>query len=158
MLRETIVANSNIVMVQGGNIQTAIKPLQKYLLRVKEIYVSFQNRAADIADGNANGLALMNELITLEDEIEGLNEYCEVQLAGIPPAAPAGAGQIRLARINLPTFDGESNYNNWKTDFDVLIFHVEESMKRARLMESLKGERQKATSKVFILLLKLTPI
>ena len=151
ILRETIVANSNIVMVQGRNIQTAIKPLQKYLLRVKEIYTSFQNTPADIADGNINGLAVMNELITLEDEIEGLNEYCEEQLAGIPPADPAaaGAGQIRLARISLPTFDGESNYNNWKTDFDELIVHVEDSMKRARLMESLKGDAESYIKSVY---------
>ena len=59
ILRETIVANSNIVLIPGGNIQTAIKPLQKYLERTKDIYASFQNTAADIADGNANGLAVI---------------------------------------------------------------------------------------------------
>ena len=142
ILRETIVANSNIVLAPAGNVQAAIKSLQKYLERIKEIYTSFQSTAVDIADANVNGLAVMGELITLEDEIEGLNEYCEEQLVNIPPAAgaAAGAGQIRLQRISLPTFNGEGNYNNWKTDFDLLIVHVDESMKRARLIESLEGD------------------
>ena len=76
--------------------------MQKYLERIKEIYTSFQSTAVDISDANVNGLAVIEELITLEEEIEGLNEYCEEQLANIPPAVPAvaGAGQIRLSRIS----------------------------------------------------------
>ena len=142
LLRETIVTNTNIVLVPGGNIQIAIKPLQKYLERTKDIYASFSNTAADIADGNASGLAVMEELISLEDELEGLSEYCETQIANIPVAAAvAGADQIRLSRLNFPTFNGEGNYSNWKTDFEILIVHVPlENVKRTRLLESLEGD------------------
>ena len=142
LLRETIVTNTNIVLRPGGNIQVAIKPLQKYLERTKDIYASFSNTAADIADGNASGLAVMEELISLEDELEGLSEYCETQIANIPVAAAvAGADQIRLSRLNFPTFNGEGNYSNWKTDFEILIVHVPlENVKRTRLLESLEGD------------------
>ena len=94
---------------------------------------------ADTADGNANGIAVMEELIALEDEIEGLNEYCEEQIAN-QPAVAAGADQIRLAKLEFPKFDGETNYRNWKAGFNTLIAYVHhEDLKRCHLLGALKG-------------------
>ena len=142
LVRKSLVANSNIVLKQGQNFNVAKVNVESYLERTSIIYENFQKTAADIADGNANGIAVMEELIALEDEIESLNEYCIVQIANQPAAgAAAGADQIRLSRLEFPTFDGETNYRNWKAGFNTLIAYVHhEDVKRCHLRGALKGD------------------
>ena len=76
LVRKSIVANSNLVLKPGQNIIAAKANLESYLERIKIIYENFQKTAADIADDNANGISVMEELIALEDEVEGLVGYC----------------------------------------------------------------------------------
>ena len=135
LLRESIVSDSNIVLKPGQNMNAAKVNLQDYLDEINIFYENFQNTVADIADENVNGISVMEELISLEDEFEGLVAYCIVQIANQPAAGAAGADQVRIARLEFPKFDGETNYRNWKAGFNTLIAYVNhEYVKRGHLL------------------------
>ena len=108
LLRKSIVSDSNIVLKPGQNIKGAKVNLESYLERINILYESFQKTVADIAEENVNGISVMEELITLESEVEGLVAYCIVQIANQPAVGVAGgADQVRIARLEFPKFDGE---------------------------------------------------
>ena len=142
LLRESIVSDSNIVLKPGQNINGAKVNLESYLERINIFYETFQKTVADIAEENVNGISVMEELIALEDEVEGLVAYCIVQIANQPAAGAAGgADQVRIARLEFPTFDGEDNFRNWKAGFNTLIVYVyHEDVKICRLLGALKGD------------------
>merc|ERR1712179_53474 len=142
-LIEGIVADANLLMSEGCNMKMVEVLLTGYIKEIEDNLENFEKIEDDIDGGNANGVSIYNEIITLNSECEGLLLYCRTQIAAEPPAvAAAAAGQVKLARLHLPTFDGEGNYRNWKTDFDHLIMHVDNSMKKASLIDSLKGEAE----------------
>ena len=125
LVRNSIVSDSNAVLKPGQNMNGAKVNLESYLERINILYESFQKTVADIAEENVNGISVMEELITLESEVEGLVAYSIVQIANQPAAGAAGgADQVRLARLEFPTFDGEDNYRNWKAGFNTLIVYV----------------------------------
>jgi len=142
-LIEGIVADANLLMMEGCNMRMVETLLTYYIKKIEDNLEKFEKIEDDIDGGNANGVLIYNEIITLNTECKILLLYCKTQIAAEPPAvAAAAAGQVKLARLSLPTFDGEGNYRNWKTDFDHLIVHVDNSMKKASLIDSLKGEAE----------------
>ena len=88
--------------------------IEGYIEETTDKLTNFKREPADIADANANGVLVYKESIKLQAECKSLLRYCKAQIAGEPAAvAAAGADQIRLSRLNFPTFNGEGNYKNW---------------------------------------------
>jgi len=144
-LRIEIVTDANLVIRSDQlELQGCKEVLEGYLTDISDSYGEFRGVAADIAEGNENGLAVANEIIKLKNEIKGLHNYCKVKIANRPaaavPGAVGGADQVRLARLNFPKYDGKSNFKNWKTAFDTLIALVpQEEVKKSHLLDSLEG-------------------
>ena len=142
-LRESIVADANLVLKPGGNMRVAKELIDSYIEEIENSLINFKKEAADIADGNANGTVICKELIKLQAECKSLLRYCKGQIAGEPAAgaAAAVADQVRIERLHFPTFDGTGNYKNWKMGFVTLIPHAHrEEVKKSHLLEALKGK------------------
>merc|ERR1711874_623882 len=140
-LRETIVGNPNLVFRPGVNMNASKSVIDDNIEEIKEILEKFQRTPADVAEANVNGMAVVEELIAIQDELRNLLQYCKHQIANEPAAAAVAADQVRIERLHFPTFDGINNYKNWKSSFDALIPHVNrEEVKKSHLLEALKGK------------------
>ena len=140
--RKAVVSDANLLLRPEKNMSAAKELIESIREELKNIEEIFQITPADMAQDNINGTTVQDEFIKLYDEFWGLLRYCKNKIANQPaPGAAAGADQVRLSRLNFPTFDGKDNFRNWKTEFDTLIALVlQEEVKRSRLLEALTGD------------------
>ena len=120
-LRETIVADSNLVLANEGDVTACKESLTDYLAEVAEKRERFNKVMEGIEDANENAEAAISEIIKVERELQGLMKACKIRAAGRVALAAAG-DQVRLERLSFPEFDGSGNYKTWKANFNTQLF------------------------------------
>jgi len=94
-LIEEIVADANLLMMEGCNIRSVEILLTDYIKEIEDNLEKFEKVENDIDGENVNGVLIYNEIIKLNTECKSLLRYCKTQIAAEPPAvAAAAAGQI----------------------------------------------------------------
>ena len=146
-LRETIVADSNLVLANEGDVTACKESLTDYLAEVAEKRERFNKVMEGIEDANENAEAAISEIIKVERELQGLMKACKIRAANRVALAAAG-DQIKLERLQFPEFDGSGNFKTWKTNFNALAVHVAtEETKKSHLLKALVGAAEVYISK-----------
>ena len=138
-LRETIVADSNLVLANEGDVTACKESLTDYLAEVAEKRERFNKVMEGIEDANENAEAAIKEIIKVERELQGLMKACKIRVANRVAQAAAG-DQVKLERLKFPEFDGSGNFKTWKTNFNALAVYVAtEETKKSHLLKALIG-------------------
>ena len=143
MIRKEIVKDSNLVITDVNLIRGKSAATGYY-----EEVVDFRDRIDKVLENedevNDATDAAVTEIYTLERELKNLMKYCEVKMANGSAPVPAAADQVKIARLDFPTFDGLSNYRTWKANFSTLVAYVaEDQTKKGHLLKALQGKAKR---------------
>ena len=143
LIRAEIVLNANLVLTDA-NLKMGQSAALGHLEEIVDCRDRMDKALENVEDIDGDTDAAITEVYKVERELKNLVKYCEMKTVnGAVPAAPA-VDQVKLARLDFPTFDGSGNYRTWKTNFTTLANYVnEDNTKKGHLLKSLQEKAKR---------------
>ena len=143
-LRNRIVNDRMLILVMGQDITSVdIQLLTEYIDELKDILTEFQSEPDDIEETNADGQAVIDEIIELKSELASLRTYCKMNI-DVEIEKKETIPVQKLKAQNFPTFDGTDDGTTfliWQDQITKMMLKIRDPEERKnRLLECMLGE------------------